>query len=128
MGANLIDRLYDPEQFLKDIVKFIEPKGFLILYSPYTWLQEYTPKEKWIGGRQQDGENLYTRVNLQRILSEEFEPYNVKLDGNGYNDPIYGKFEKDSEVNCFSLPFSIQETLRKHQFTYSECTIWQRKD
>jgi len=53
-------------------------------------------------------------VNLQRILSEEFEPYNVKLDGNGYNDPIYGKFEKDSEVNCFSLPFSIQETLRKH--------------
>ena len=66
-------------------------------------------------------------MNLQRILSEEFEPYNVKLDGNGYNDPIYGKFEKDTEVNCFSLPFSIQETLRKHQFTYSECTIWQRK-
>lgn len=51
MGANLIDRLYFPEAFLKDIANFIVPNGFLVLFSPYTWLQDYTPKESWIGGK-----------------------------------------------------------------------------
>lgn len=51
IAANLVDRLPDPEKFLVDIARHIVPEGFLILLSPYTWLEEYTPKDKWLGGK-----------------------------------------------------------------------------
>lgn len=49
-AANLIDRLVNPEEFLKEIGNRILPNGFLVLFSPYTWLADFTPKNKWIGG------------------------------------------------------------------------------
>jgi len=60
-------------------------------------------------------------------LADYFEPYHLDNDGTGYEDPIYGEMEKDKKYNSFHIPFVIQETLRKHQFTYSECSIWKRK-
>lgn len=54
-GGNLIDRLYDPEMFINDVISFMSDKSLLVLTSPYTWLSDYTPKEKWIGGTVQDG-------------------------------------------------------------------------
>ncbi len=50
LAANLIDRLVSPEQFLNEIGNRILPNGFLILFSPYTWMPEFTPKSAWIGG------------------------------------------------------------------------------
>jgi 2-polyprenyl-3-methyl-5-hydroxy-6-metoxy-1,4-benzoquinol methylase len=61
LGANLIDRLVNPQHFLKEIGKRIVPGGFLVLCSPYTWMADYTPKENWVGGKQVGGENLFTR-------------------------------------------------------------------
>ena len=43
-GGNLIDRLYDPASFLTQISEFLEPNGVLILTSPYSWLEDFTPK------------------------------------------------------------------------------------
>ena len=114
MGANLIDRLNNPEQFLKDIAQHIVPGGFLVLFSPYTWLSDYTPKDNWIGGRQKDGENLYTRDGLENILSENFDPVKLRIDGDGYSDPIYGFLETGTGIKQLSIPFAIQETRRKH--------------
>lgn len=37
-AGNLIDRIYDPEGFLRQITEFLDDKGILILTSPYTWL------------------------------------------------------------------------------------------
>ena len=48
-AGNLIDRLYEPLMFLESIQHRIRPGGLLILTSPYTWLEEYTPKSKWLG-------------------------------------------------------------------------------
>ena len=31
------------------------PKSVLILTTPYTWLSDYTPEEKWLGGFVKDG-------------------------------------------------------------------------
>jgi len=57
----LFDRLPDPEKFLNDVAKFILPDGILIILSPYTWLQDYTPKEKWLGGKTANArERLYS--------------------------------------------------------------------
>ena len=68
-AGNLIDRLYDPEGFLHQVVKFLKPKSILILTSPYTWLEEYTKKEQWIGGREINGKNVTTYERLQEIIT-----------------------------------------------------------
>lgn len=47
--ANLIDRLVDPKLCLNQLPDLVESGGQLIITSPYTWLEEYTPKENWLG-------------------------------------------------------------------------------
>lgn len=59
-AGNLIDRLYDPELFLYSLKNFLADKSILILTSPYTWLEDYTEKSKWIGGKEVDGKPLTT--------------------------------------------------------------------
>ena len=49
-AANLIDRLYRPRQFLSQIHERLNMGGVLMIASPYTWLEEHTPREEWIGG------------------------------------------------------------------------------
>ena len=44
LAGNLICRLPDPMKFYNDLPNFVLPGGILIITSPYTWLQEYTPK------------------------------------------------------------------------------------
>ncbi len=105
VAANLIDRLYDPALFLNTLHERINSGGILLLSSPYTWLEEHTDKENWVGGRKVDGENVSTLDGLKMILADHF-------------DLIEGPH---------SVPFVIRETSRKFQHTLSEATIWRRK-
>jgi 5-histidylcysteine sulfoxide synthase/putative 4-mercaptohistidine N1-methyltranferase len=105
LAANLIDRLYDPKLFLGNIHQRLNTGGLLMLASPYTWLEEHTEKEKWLGGYKKDGENYTTFDALKDVLSEHFE------------------LVRGPE----SVPFVIRETTRKFQHTLSELTVWQRK-
>jgi 5-histidylcysteine sulfoxide synthase/putative 4-mercaptohistidine N1-methyltranferase len=102
-AGNLIDRLYDPSLFLDGIAGRIRPGGLLAITSPYTWLEEYTPKARWIGGRREAGEPLPTIAGLSRALE--------------------GRFVL---VHTEDVPFVIRETARKHQHTVAEMTIWRR--
>ena len=103
-GGNLIDRLYDPKKFLDSLWERLNEGGILILTSPYTWQEESTPKEKWIGGYKKDGENVSTLDGLQEILGGDFELLDTK-----------------------DVPFVIQETARKHQHTIAQMTIWKKR-
>jgi len=103
-GGNLIDRLYDPKKFLESVGERLSDKGILILTSPYTWQEESTPKEKWIGGYKKDGENVSTLQGLEEILGKEF-----------------------TLLDTQNIPFVIQETARKHQYTIAHMTVWQKK-
>ena len=105
IAANLIDRLNDPARFLKDIPGRMNSEGILLIASPYTWLEEFTPKEKWLGGFKRDGEPVTTLDGLHAELDEAFE--------------IQGEPVK--------VPFVIRETKHKHQHTLSEVTIWKKK-
>jgi putative 4-mercaptohistidine N1-methyltranferase len=105
LAANLIDRLYQPSVFLKDIAQRINDGGLLIIASPYTWLEEHTPKEEWIGGYKKDGENYTTLDGLKDQLSPNFT--------------LVGEPQK--------VPFVIRETQHKFQHTLSELTVWERK-
>jgi 5-histidylcysteine sulfoxide synthase/putative 4-mercaptohistidine N1-methyltranferase len=104
LAANLIDRLYSPAQFLESVHERLNPGGLLLLASPYTWLEEHTKREDWIGGFKKDGENVTTLDGLKAMLGKHFR-----------------LVEGPREV-----PFVIRETKRKFQHTLSEVTIWER--
>ena len=103
-GGNLIDRLYDPKKFLDSLASRINDGGILILTSPYTWQEESTPKEKWIGGYKRDGENVTTLQGLEEIFGNDFKLLETR-----------------------DVPFVIQETARKHQHTVAQMTVWQKR-
>jgi 5-histidylcysteine sulfoxide synthase/putative 4-mercaptohistidine N1-methyltranferase len=104
LAANLIDRLYEPALFLTTIHERINHGGILMLASPYTWLEEHTKKENWVGGFKKDGENLTTLEGLKMILLPHFDL-----------------------IDETQVPFVIRETSRKHQHTLSDVTIWVKK-
>ena len=105
LAANLIDRLYNPAQFLRAVHERINQGGILMLASPYTWLEEHTDREDWLGGFKKDGESFTTLDGLKAILEPHF-------------DMIRGPE---------SVPFVIRETSRKFQHTLSEVTVWKRR-
>ncbi len=95
LAANLIDRLYRPRRFLDSIHERINDGGLLVIASPYTWLEEHTPKEEWIGGFKKDGENHTTLDGLKEHLSQHFR--------------LVSQPRK--------VPFVIRETQHKFQHT-----------
>jgi len=49
LAANLVDRLPDPQRFLKKVLpQLVRPGGTLLLTSPYTWSTDFTPQTKWL--------------------------------------------------------------------------------
>lgn len=105
-AANLIDRLYDPARFLDEIHTRVNVGGLLMIASPYTWLEEHTPRSAWLGGFKKDAETFTTLDGLKAHLGVHFQ-----------------LLDKPQQV-----PFVIRETSHKFQHTLSEVTIWERKD
>jgi putative 4-mercaptohistidine N1-methyltranferase len=98
--ANLIDRLREPQRCLARLPELVRPGGQLVITSPYTWLEEFTPRANWIGGF--DGTT--TLDGLRHALGSAFALVGVK-----------------------DLPFLIREHARKFQLSVAQATIWRRK-
>jgi len=96
--ANLIDRLPDPAKCLQQLPDLVHPGGWLIITSPYTWLEEYTPRAKWL-----DGGDRGTLATLKELLVPAFALH-----------------------RAFDLPFLIREHRRKYQWSVAEASVWQR--
>lgn len=103
-ASNLIDRLYSPSKFLTQIHERLNVGGVLMLASPYTWLEEHTPREEWIGGFKKDGENFTTLDGLHQILDAHFRLITAPE----------------------QVAFVIRETQHKFQHSLSEVTFWER--
>lgn len=102
--ANLIDRLSEPRRCLDRLAGLVKPGGQLIITSPYTWLEEFTPRANWLGGFSRDGHAVPTRDGLEAALAGDF-----------------------ALVATRDLPFLIREHARKFQWSVAEATIWQRR-
>lgn len=98
-AANLVDRLPAPERFLAALAGIVRPGGQLILTSPYTWLDEFTPRRNWIGGS--DGQS--TLDGLIAALEPAFSLRETK-----------------------DLPLLIREHTRKYQWSVAQASIWRR--
>lgn len=105
-AGNLIDRLYDPAMFLNIIKQRINPNGLLVLASPYTWQETYTPRDKWLGGfKAATGENFTTLEGIKKVLGDQFAML----------------------TDAQNVPFVIRETQRKLHYGVSQLTIWEKR-
>lgn len=104
LAANLIDRLYDPRKFLTTLHKRLNPRGILVLTSPYTWMEAFTLRENWVGGIHKDGQPYSTLDGLKDLLGDHFRMIDAPRD----------------------IEFVIRETRRKFQHTVSQMTVWER--
>ena len=105
-AGNLIDRLYDPMKFLQLIQSRIRAGGYLVLTSPYTWLEDFTEREKWLGGfKAETGENFTTLEGIREALAPNFTQVGSAVD----------------------VPFVIRETRRKFQHTLAELSVWKKQ-
>ncbi|KAL3872832.1 hypothetical protein ACJMK2_036027 [Sinanodonta woodiana] len=105
LAANLICRLHSPMDFLERLPGLVAPGGILVITSPYTFMEQFTEKSKWIGGYY-DKENM--PVSGFRTLQKKLGP----------------DFDLIEEKN---MPFFIRETARKNQWTVAHATVWKRK-
>ncbi|HUP22693.1 MAG TPA: putative 4-mercaptohistidine N1-methyltransferase [Thermoanaerobaculia bacterium] len=98
--ANLIDRVADPPRCLEQAGSLVRPGGVLFVSSPYTWLVEATPRDRWLGGRAGAWSSFET-------LRTQLEP----------------RFEL---LQRREMPFLLREHARKYQWSVADATTWQR--
>lgn len=96
-AANLLCRLPEPQLFLERLPALIEPGGELVLATPCTWLEDFTPHENWPPGTTFDWLKSSLEPDFQLLRSSE-------------------------------EPFLIRETARKFQWTFSQVSVWRRRD
>jgi putative 4-mercaptohistidine N1-methyltranferase len=102
--ANLVDRLSEPRRCLEALPELVTPGGQLILTTPCTWLDDYTPRAHWLGGYAQDGHSVRTRETLEAVLEPHFALARTR-----------------------DLPFLIREHSRKFQWSVALGTLWIRR-
>jgi hypothetical protein len=91
---------------LNAMPKIVNKGGVVVMVTPFTWLEEFTPKSKWLGGFHDpvSQEPLYSKDNLKMIMESL-------------------GFEKVHEEQ---MPLVIREHRRKYQYIISEATGWRR--
>ena len=98
--ANLICRLPEPRACLERLPHLVSPEGYVLITSPYTWLEEHTPSGSWVGASPEAS----SQEALTGLLQSEF-----------------------NLVRQQDLPFLIREHARKYQWSVAEATLWQKQ-
>jgi putative 4-mercaptohistidine N1-methyltranferase len=99
LAINLLCRLRDPARFLARLPGLVRPGGQLILTTPCTWLEEFTPRGNWLCG-----------------------PGHTTLDG--IHRHLDGAF---TLRRAFDMPLLIREHARKFQWTVAQASVWIRR-
>lgn len=105
--ANLLCRLPEPLACLDGLQRLLKPGGVVVILTPFSWLEQFTPRSQWLGGFTDPvtGDAVHSK---NRLRSE--------LEARG--------FQKVHEVQ---MPLVIREHQRKYQYIVSEATVWRHK-
>ena len=77
----------------------------MVLVSPYSWLEEYTPVSEWFGA-----------VSTETGPVDSFEHLQAFIEQQGQMKLVYRE----------DIPFLIREHERKYQYGVSDCTVWEK--
>ena len=105
--ANLLCRLPSPKSLLGRLGGprgLVKVGGLVALFSPYSWLEQFTPQEAWLGGFTADGRAVRSGDALKAFLTEE-----------GF------VLRREEDV-----PLVIREHARKYQYIVTHGMLWQR--
>jgi hypothetical protein len=78
--------------------------GILVITTPFTWLEKFSPKEVWLGGYQKNGEPIFSEPVLKNLLENDF----ILLERT-------------------EMPLLIREHARKFEYIVPLVTVWQKK-
>lgn len=98
--ANLLCRVPDPTACLEGLSQVVKPGGVALLVTPFTWLEEYTPRELWFGSK--DGQ-LGIHVLEKNMTALGF-----------------------TKIHDEEMPLVIREHHRKYQYIVSKATGWRK--
>jgi putative 4-mercaptohistidine N1-methyltranferase len=98
LACNLICRLPEPMRLLQRLPMLLKPGGQLVITTPFTWLEEYTPSANWLGDGVQG-----SFAGLRSALEPHF-----------------------SLQKAWDMPFLIREHARKFQYSVAQASRWQR--
>jgi putative 4-mercaptohistidine N1-methyltranferase len=102
LGTFDLVRVNSPRALLTALRGLLNPGGYLLIASPYTWLAEFTPPQEWLGATQSWSETT-TLQAIQEQLGNEFELLSSK-----------------------DLSFLIREHVRKYQWSVAQASLWKK--
>jgi putative 4-mercaptohistidine N1-methyltranferase len=106
--SNLLCRLPDPMACLNGLPMVVNKGGVIVMVTPFSWLSEFTPRSKWLGG-------FYDPVSKAAIHSKDVLRDVMELNG-------FAKIHEEQ------MPLVIREHQRKYQYIISEATGWRKVD
>lgn len=104
--SNLLCRLPDPQACLAALAGIVNPGGVVVMVTPFSWLEQFTPRQNWLGGYYESNTKvpIKSKDELQRIMEA-------------------AGFELIHEEQ---VPLVIREHQRKFQYIISEATGWRK--
>lgn len=106
--SNLLCRLPDPKACIDGLPHIVNKGGVVVMVTPFSWLLEFTPRSKWLGGFNDpvSKDPIYSKDVLKELMEER-------------------GFEKIHEEE---VPLVIREHQRKYQYIISEATGWRKTE
>jgi len=105
--SNLLCRLPDPISCLNGLSQLVNDGGVVVIVTPFSWLEEFTPRCQWLGGYYDplSKKPIFSKDKLRQLMEER-------------------GFEKIHEED---VPLIIREHQRKYQYIVSEATGWRKR-
>ena len=72
LAQHVLEKTYNPAQFLKSVAERLNDKGLLIIVSDYQFTDQISEKSKWLSGIKVNGENVCGLDGLLPLLADDF--------------------------------------------------------
>ena len=102
LAQHVVEKSYDPALFLSGVHQRLNSKGLLIVASDYSFNENVTDKNKWIGGLKINGENVTGFDGLLERLATNF-----------------------TLVDEHEIPKLLVNNKRQHIMSSIHVTVWQ---
>ena len=105
--ANVICRLPSPMSLIGRLGGsrgLVRPGGVVVISTPFTWNESFTPKQVWLGGFEDEQGTHWSSDGLKKAMGEQFEL-----------------------LESFDMPLMLRTHRRYYQQIIPLVTVWQRK-